>query len=229
MLAACGLASVAAPAAAPVAAPAGTPARDADLEAIIDGLVGAWDNRAQFEAAPAALKVPPTVEGEWMDLQHARFTRVSAPALGSHVVYLEWRRGGPDGEVSRQRLWSFRRDAAGRMVMDFYAFRDGAPYAGQGDSPQAFIAVTPEQLRAYPSGCELDFTRRPDGGSSGVVTPDRCVIVAASGRRMGILAEIDIGASGTLGYREYGRLEDGRYAFRVPPTGPYRFVRLAPR
>ena len=58
---------------------------------------------------------------------------------------------------------------------------------------------------------------------------DSCVIVAASGRRMGILAEIDIGASGTLGYREHGRLEDGRYAFRVPPSQPYRFVRLAPR
>ncbi|MFM7708471.1 MAG: hypothetical protein ACKO9D_10690, partial [Gammaproteobacteria bacterium] len=114
LLAACGLASgpvpAAAPAAAPVAAPAGL-SRDADLEAIVDGLVGTWDNRAQYEAAPAALKVPPTVEGEWMDLQHARFTRVAAPALGSHVVYLEWRRSGPEGEISRQRLWSFRRDA----------------------------------------------------------------------------------------------------------------------
>jgi hypothetical protein len=232
VLAACGLASVtasgAAAAAAPVAASAG-PVRDADLEAVVDGLVGAWDNRSQYEAAPAALKVPPTVEGEWLDLQHARFTRVAVPALGSHVVYLEWRRGGPDGEISRQRLWSFRRDAAGKLVMDFFAFSDGALYAGQGVAARVFEAITPEQLRTYPPGCELDFTRRADGGTFGAVTPERCVIVAASGRRMGILAEIEIGASGTLGYREYGRLEDGRYAFRVPPTGPYRFVRLASR
>jgi hypothetical protein len=229
LLAACGLASVAASGAAvaaePVAASAG-PVRDADLEAIVDGLVGAWDNRSQYEAAPAALKVPPTVEGEWLDLQHARFTRVAAPALGSHVVYLEWRRGGPDGEISRQRLWSFRRDAAGKLVMDFYAFRDGAPYAGQWISPHAFMAVTPDQLRGYPPGCELDFARQGEG-LFGAVGPERCSIVAASGRRMGILAEIDIGASGTLGYRESGRLEDGRYAFRVPPSQPYRFQRVA--
>ena len=227
VLAVCWTALSAAPSASAQAA--ADPARDADLEALVDGLTGVWDNRAQYEAAPAALKVPPSVEGEWLDLQHARFTRVAAPALGSHVVYLEWRRGGPDGEISRQRLWSFRRDAADKLVMDFYAFRDGAPYAGQGVAARVFEAITPEQLRAYPPGCELDFTRRPDGGSFGAVAPERCVIVAASGRRMGILAEIDIGASGTLGYREYGRLEDGRYAFRVPPTGPYRFVRLAPR
>jgi len=229
LLAACGFASgpvpAAAPAAAPVAAPAGL-SRDADLEAIVDGLVGTWDNRAQYEAAPAALKVSPSVDGEWMDLQHARFTRVAAPALGSHVVYLEWRRGGPEGEISRQRLWSFRRDAAGRPVMDFYAFRDGAPYAGQGVSPQAFKAVTLEQLRGYPPGCELDFARQGEG-FFGAVGPERCSIVAASGRRMGILAQIDIGASGSLGYRESGRLEDGGYAFRVPPTQPYRFQRIA--
>ena len=225
LLAACGFGSASVPAAAPVPAPAGLP-RDADLEAIVDGLVGTWDNRAQYDAAPAALKVAPSVDGEWLDLQHARFTRVAAPALGSHVVYLEWRRGGPDGEISRQRLWSFRRDAAGKLVMDFYAFRDGAAYAGQGMSPQAFMTVTPEQLRGYPPGCELDFARQ-GGGFFGAVGPERCSIVAASGRRMGILAEIDIGASGTLGYRESGRLEDGRYAFRVPPTQPYRFVRLA--
>ena len=204
------------------------PAPDADLEAVVEGLVGSRDNRDQYDAAPAALKVPPSVDGEWLDLQHASFFRVAAPALGGHVVYLEWRRGGPEGEISRQRLWSFRRDAAGKLVMDFYAFRDGAPYAGQGGSPQVFETVTPAQLRGYPPGCELDFARRADGGLFGAVAPERCIIVAASGRRMGILAEIDIGASGTLGYRESGRLDDGRYAFRVPPTQPYRFRRVPP-
>ena len=74
-------------------------APDPALDAVVASLVGDWDNRAQYDAAPAALKVPPTVEGEWLDLQHARFFEVVAPALGSHVVYLEWRRGGPDGEI----------------------------------------------------------------------------------------------------------------------------------
>jgi hypothetical protein len=32
-------------------------------------------------------------------------------------------------------------------------------------------------------------------------------------------------ADGSVQYRESGQLEDGRYAFRVPPTEPYQFVR----
>lgn len=40
--------------------------------------------------------------------QHARFVAVIAPAIGSHVLYLEWRNGGPEGAILRQRISSFR-------------------------------------------------------------------------------------------------------------------------
>ena len=39
-------------------------------------------------------------------------------------------------------------------------------------------------------------------------------------------AQVELGADGTLKYRESGQLEAGRYAFRVPTSQPYRFVRI---
>jgi hypothetical protein len=189
-------------------------------------LAGAWDNAAQFAAAPAALKVPPSVEGDWLDLQHAAFFRVDAPRIGPQVIYLEWRRGGPDGGISRQRIWSFRSDADGTLRMDFFAFVDGAQFAGRGAEPGAFATLDRGALRGYDAACALRFVVSGDGAFVGRIGVDECSLVAASGRRMGIDATVALAADGTLEYRESGRLEDGRYAFRVPSTRPYRFRRL---
>jgi hypothetical protein len=194
-------------------------------DSLLSGLAGTWDNRAQFSAAPAELKVPPSVDGEWLDLQHATFTRVDAPALGTHVLYLEWRNGGPTGAISRQRIWSFRNDPAGGIRMDFYAFIDGKPYAGRGGQSGAFQTLANDALRGYGPACALRFVVQP-AGFAGEISAEECTITAASGRRMGINARVALTAEGTLEYQDSGRLDDGRYAFRVPPTEPYRFQRL---
>ena len=39
-------------------------------------------------------------------------------------------------------------------------------------------------------------------------------------------AQVELRADGTLEYRESVQLEDGGYAFRVPTSQPYRFVRI---
>jgi hypothetical protein len=193
---------------------------------IVASLAGTWDNAAQYAAAPQALKVPPSVEGEWLDLQHAAFFAVEAPAIGPRVLYLEWRSGGPDGPISRQRIWSFRDDADGTPRMDFFAFVDGAPWAGRGAEPGAFATLGRDALRGYDDRCALRFALSGARGFEGRIGADECTLTAASGRRMGIDAEVVLDADGTLSYREAGRLADGRYAFRVPPTRPYRFVRM---
>jgi hypothetical protein len=190
---------------------------------LVDQLAGTWTNALQYRAAPDALKVEPSVDGEWLDLQYAAFHRVDAPAVGDLVLYLEWRRGAPDGDISRQRLWSFRTDADGVVRMDFHAFVDGEPYAGRGDEPGAFAAIERAALRSYAPECALRFVPVA-GGWVGRIGADECRITAASGRTMGIDAEVSLGPDGVLEYREAGRLDDGRYAFRVPPTMPYRFV-----
>jgi hypothetical protein len=191
-------------------------------------LAGQWNNTAQYAAAPAALKVPPSVEGLWLDQQHASFTQVLAPLLGEHVLYLEWRNSKPDGtagSISRQRLWVFKTDSAGAVRMDFYAFVDGAPFVGQADNAQLFRSLTPQSLRGYGAACALTFVQQ---GStfSGSVDASVCSITAASGRRMGISARVELLDDGSLAYQESGQLADGRFAFRVPPEQAYRFRRV---
>jgi hypothetical protein len=192
---------------------------------LMAAMAGQWDNRAQFANAPAALKVAPSVAGEWLDLQHASFTRVSAPAIGNNVLYLEWRSGGPQATISRQRIWSFRNDASGMVRMDFFAFVDGKPLAGRAGDDGAFANLKLTDLRGYSEACALRF-RVEATTFVGTISATECSIVAASGRRMGIDATVSLAADGTLSYRESGQLDDGRFAFRVPPTQPYLFRRI---
>jgi len=199
-------------------------ARDRAAE-VAAALVGSYDNAAQFEAAPQALKVPPSVGGDWLDLQHALFAAVDAREIGDQVLYLEWRGSGPNGAISRQRIWSFREDADGTVRMDFFAFVDGGPWAGLADEPDAFGRLGRDELRGYGPECALRFERLTYGGWRGAISAAECSLVAASGRRMGIDAVVEIDADGTIRYQESGRLESGQYAFRVPPTQPYIFKR----
>jgi len=58
------------------------------------------------------------------------------------------------------------------------------------------------------------------------VSVETNVQTAVSGRRMGIDARVAMLADGVITYQESGKLTEGRYAFRVPPTLPYRFIRV---
>ena len=194
------------------------PAPVSPLERQLAWLEGAWSNAAQFDAAPQALKRDPAPGHpyDWLDHQHAEFHRVDAPALGDHVIYLEWRAGGPDGPVSRQRIWVFHADEQGRAAgMDFYTLRDPGAYAGRGGEPGAFAELSEDDLTGYPEGCTLTpVDAGPDGFVLRVDAAD-CVITARSGREMGIRARIALSRD-RLSYAEAGILEDGRYAFLVP-------------
>lgn len=195
------------------------------LDELTGAMAGEYDNAVQFEAAPAALKVPPSVGGDWLDHQHALFAKVEAPAIGARVLYLEWRSSGPDGPISRQRIWSFRHDASGTLRMDFFALVDGEPWAGRAEESGAFLDLQLDQLRGYGPDCALRFQPAADGGWLGAISAEECSLVAASGRRMGIDALVEVGVDGSIRYQESGRLESGQYAFRVPPTHPYVFER----
>ena len=189
-------------------------------------LAGRWSNADQFAFAPEDLKRPPAPGHpyDWLDLQNAAFFTVEAPAIGEHVTYLEWR--GADGEISRQRIWAFHEDAAGALSgMDFYTFADPAPYAGRGTEPGAFETLSAEALIGYPDGCTAAVRRPAESAYVLEIDPDQCAIIARSGRRMGIMAQIEL-APDRLSYREAGVLEDGSYAFLVPGGPAYEFTRV---
>lgn len=200
------------------------PGAAAEIAAMLEG---AWSNADQYAFAPDDLKRPPAPGHpyDWLDLQHATFHQVAAPAVGEHVVYLEWRGGGPHGDISRQRLWALREGEDGALAgMDFYTFADPGPYAGRGAAPGAFEDLTPDDLVGYPEGCTLAARRPAWRGYVLDLSPQTCTITTRSGRTMSLEADIEI-APDHLTYREAGRLEDGRYAFLVPGGPAYRFRR----
>lgn len=190
-----------------------------------DALVGRWDTKAQFDAAPESLKKPPAAGHpyDWIDRQAATFARVEAPALGPAVVYLEWRSGGPEGPLSRQRLWSFRRDETGALRMDFFTLREPEKWAGA--APAAFHAITPADVIGYGPTCGLTVTPKGPSAWDARIEPQDCRITARqSGRTMGIAARVTLMPTGLL-YEEAGLLDEETYAFKVPGGPPYDFRR----
>lgn len=202
-------------------------ANDSQPPALVREAAGVFDTRAQYEAAPANLKREPAAGHpyDWLDRQHATFRWVDAPLLGEHVLLLEWRRGGADGPISRQRLWVFaQRDGA--WSMDFFTLPDtgSAPRSRLADD---FRALRLEQLTGYGSACTLPAVI--DGSAVTFSIPASCSIVSRSGRRMALSATVRFEAD-RIRYREQGVLEGGSIAFLVPgqPGLFYEFDRVSP-
>lgn len=201
-------------------------ARDAGLPAVVRDAAGVFDNVRQYDAAPAVLKREPAAGHpyDWLDRQHASFRWIDAPQLGDHVLFLEWRSGGANGPISRQRLWVFaQRD--GVWSMDFFTLPNA-------ESPirsrlvEDFRELRLEQLVGYGTSCTLPATR--DGAAVTFSIPAKCSIVARSGRRMLLSATVRFEKDRIL-YREQGVLEGGAIAFMVPGQAglDYEFDRLS--
>lgn len=189
------------------------------------GLAGDFDNAAQVTALPEGVSREPKPGQPWLDAQFARFVPFPAPSLGEFVYYLEWRAGGPDGRISRQRVWAFlpARDAV--TPMRFYTLERGADWAAAAGDPAGLAALSAETLLPYPEGCEVLFEAAGEGAFAGEIPAGACSIVARqSGRRMEIRARIALDGD-RLEYDEAGLLEDGRAAFRVPEGYRYEFIR----
>ncbi len=195
--------------------PAQWPLSSTTLPAAIAAIAGEYDNRRQYRSAPARWRREPAAGHpyDWLDLQHAAFRWVQAPLLGAHVLYLEWRSGGPDGPISRQRLWVFER-RQGQWVMDFYTLPDAVAAVSRSRLDADFQSLRPEQLTGYGPDCSLRAASDARGLQFSI--PPSCSIVARSGRRMQLSAVVRFEAGGGLRYREQGLLDDGSVAFLVP-------------
>jgi hypothetical protein len=190
-------------------------------------LEGDWTNAAQRAALPADVAAAPTPGRPWVDVQHARFVRLDAPALGELVYYLEWRRGGAGGEISRQRVWAFRGLDGDSPRMRFYLLPEPERWAAAVGDPARLAALAAAGLPEYPAGCELEF-RRLETTWDGAIPAGACVIVARqSGRRMTIDARVTL-VAGAWRYDEAGTLDDGTRAFVVPQGFRYEFERVPP-
>lgn len=199
---------------------------DAELEVLLGWLVGEFDNQQQIargenfllESKPSPLPMP--------DRLFPVFSKVEAPALGAHVIYLQWPIGSPEGPLQRQRIWTFEIDVQrNALVMDFFMLRDPDRWRDAHLRPTAALReITRESLIPYPSACRLPFRRHADV-FIGEIPHGKCRIVSQKTRTdMTIDARIVI-ARDQVWYEESGVRQDGSIVFKVPAEGSYQFRR----
>lgn len=220
------------PEAAPQADPPEQVAEEPGYNSAADALrflTGRFSNAQQYGRIPEEWRREPAAGNpyEWLDLQYATHTRVDAPGLGDHVIYLEWRSGAADGPISRQRIWVFREDENGVLTgFDFFTLRDPQPFAGRAGEEGAFASLTADDLIGYPQGCLAASSPPAHVGYRFAVEPEDCVITAQSGTQMRIHASVRTSHS-FFTYRESGVTPDNRIVFQVPGAPePYTFRRL---
>mgnify|MGYP006083603147 CR=1 FL=1 len=121
---------------------------DAELESILSAFEGAFKNRPHDPTV--------TPQTNIIGNLYTNVRTVDLPAFGGKAQYMEFRRGGPDGAVIRQRLNVFD-DDPDRVanVMESYEFSDGAIYEGAYADPSKLNGLKPEDLQPLVSGCEL--------------------------------------------------------------------------
>ena len=121
---------------------------DMELEHILSAFEGSFKNRPHDPTL--------TRQANVIGNMYTNVRAVDLPAFGGKAQYMEFRRGGPDGAVIRQRLNVFNNDP-NRVanVMESYEFVDGAAYAGAYVNPEKLRGLTPEDLQPLVTGCEL--------------------------------------------------------------------------
>jgi len=216
---------VARPAAATGEPPAATSVLERELDTLLTWTSGEFDNRLQVERGENFLLDASIDPRKSPDLLFPVFARVEAPALGRHVIYLQWPMGSPQGALQRQRIWSFSIDPARNAVMmDFYTLREPARWRDAHLQPAtALRSISLEDVIPYPPVCRLPFRRHADVFVGEI--PPQCRIVSQQSRTdMTIRAKIVVGRD-QLWYAESGVRADGSVVFQVPAAGSYQFRR----
>lgn len=199
---------------------------DYELTLLRQWLEGGFDNTRQVISGENLLREGPVDREQVPDLLYPIFSLVEAPAIGEHVVYLQWHQGSVDGPLQRQRIWAFTIDTERNAVMmDFYTLRNPARWRDAHLNPATAVRdMTPADLLPYPATCRLPFRRYIDV-FIGEIPQGACRIVSQQTRtEMTIHARIVVSA-GQLWYEESGIRADGSVVFRVPGSGSYQFQR----
>jgi len=137
---------------------------DAELSVLLSWIVGEFDNRQQIAKGENALLETMPDAARAPDLLFPVFAQVQAPALGRHVIYLQWPMGSPEGRLQRQRIWTFEIDEQRNAVMmDFFTLREPDRWRDAHLKPETALRdITREDVIPYPPACRLPFRRHAD-------------------------------------------------------------------
>jgi hypothetical protein len=194
------------------------------LELLVEWLSGTFQNTIQRSEMDSSISTIPARSGVWLNELCLQQSRIDAPALGTHVLYLTWKElDCIEGVINRHRLWSFRKDDKGQIYMAFYAFPTDCPV----DDHLSKDRLQEASLVSYPSGCIVTWSWQQDH-FLGLLNESECHTIAqASGRVIHLGAEIKVWSNG-FQYTEQGVYEQGESAFKVPGWPFYQFDKKTP-
>lgn len=184
-----------------------------DLSTLMSWLEGNYANQAQADAG--------VLDAE-SNLLFPVFKQVDIPAFGTHVIYLQWHIGSPDGRLQRQRIWSFSQDSqTGAISMDFFTLKEPDKWLNAHIEPAKVAGMTQDDVIGYPKTCVLPVMR--EGGRFVARIPTTCQIVSQSTKTAMTLQSESTIAPTQITYQEAGVRDDGSVVFQVPPQGRYVF------
>ncbi|MFQ5636359.1 MAG: chromophore lyase CpcT/CpeT [Gammaproteobacteria bacterium] len=163
-------------------------------------------------------------DAELPDLLDRR-ARVTAPALGDHVVYWQLN-SGSERDVYRQRLLVFVAADNGEIVQTTWSLRKPEKFVDAFDNPDLFTDLGANDVEpSLPTGCEQIWHRTP-AGWYGSVSADSCRVWSQRRqmwRRIGAEAKVTADA---LWQAERGFDDDGTQVFGTKTGELYRLDRI---
>jgi hypothetical protein len=195
-----------------------------DLADLVTMLAGRWDNELQSFFEPE-LNVP-------LAQRHDRIHTIIRPLdnspFGTNAFYVEYRLGGENGPVARQRIWSLSVDsqlAAIRLLG--FSPKNGKSFEGAWRDPAKLTALSPADFDPI-TGCDVIWRRRADG-FSGETRPGACKVVTTDNaqRVLTVTERHDLSAT-TWDVRDIGVDDRGARVFGSIDNAPTRSRRATP-
>ena len=197
----------------------------AERVTLLNWVQGSFSNARQTREGTNALADKPATADAAPDLLFPIFKKIDVPALGAHVVYLQWPMGSPEGKLQRQRIWVFADDPArNAIMMKFYTLKEPQKWLNAHLEPGKVRAMTAADVIPYPPACDLPFRRHGDVFLGEIPRGDCKIVSQETKTSMTINGRIIV-SKNQVWYNESGTRDNGAVVFQVPRSGAYEFDR----
>ena len=177
-----------------------------DLRLMMQWFEGRFDNFAQtWEEKESKAKFP-------HERIHSIFARVSLPAIGENVFYVQQFMDGDETKIYRQRLYIFTPNKKEKAVeLKIYTFDDDKKYVDANLDNAKLKNLTMQNL-VTTTGCEV-FWRRDGDKFLGTMKPNSCKVVSKRSGKTLIITDDLFLTKDEIWINDQAKDDQGNYVF----------------